>query len=177
MSGDPGEAGGTAGGETPATGLGHVVTKRVLILCTGNSCRSQMAEAFWRLYGGAAWEVASAGTRPGERVDPLAVRAMAEKGIDLSGACPKSTEVFSGQCFDLIISVCDNAAQECPSFGRAERRLHWPFDDPPKAPGGEAEKMHVYRRVRDEIEAAVREFLGAPQRGPGNHEGHKGAKS
>jgi len=154
-----GRADPVAGGEVRAGEADRVNRKSVLILCTGNSCRSQMAEAFWRLYGGAAWEVASAGTRPGERVDPLAVRAMAEKGIDLSGARPKSAEAFAGHRFDLIITVCDSAAQECPGFGSAERRLHWPFDDPPKAPGGVEEKMHVYRRVRDEIEAAVRAYL------------------
>lgn len=133
--------------------------KRVIILCTGNSCRSQMAEAFWRKLGGDRWEVVSAGTKPKERVHPLAIAAMAERGIDISAARTKGPEAFVDTTFDLVVTVCDNAERECPNFRNARKHLHWPFDDPPKAPGDEAAKMKVCRRVRDEIEAKIRAYL------------------
>lgn len=137
-----------------------VLKKSVIILCTGNSCRSQMAEAFWKKYGGDRWEVVSAGTKPKPEVYPLAVRAMAEKGIDISGYRTKGPEAFVDRRFDLVITVCDNAERECPNFRNATKHLHWPFDDPPKAPGDDEAKMKVCRRVRDEIEAKIKEFVG-----------------
>jgi arsenate reductase len=133
--------------------------KSVIILCTGNSCRSQMAEAFWKRLGGDQWEVVSAGTKPKDQVYPLAVQAMAEKGIDISGYRPKGPAAFVDRRFDLVITVCDNAERECPSFRNAKQHLHWPFDDPPKAAGDDAAKMQVCRRVRDEIEAKIRAYL------------------
>lgn len=134
--------------------------KSVIILCTGNSCRSQMAEAFWKKLGGAEWEVLSAGTKPKSEVYPLAVKAMADKGIDISGYRPKGPEAFLDRRFDLVIMVCDNAERECPSFRNAAKHLHWPFDDPPKAAGDSEAKLTVCRRVRDEIEAKIKGYLG-----------------
>jgi len=147
------------GAVTESAGQGGGM-KRVIILCTGNSCRSQMAEAFWRKHGGADWEVVSAGTRPKGAVYPLAIRAMAEKGIDISRAESKSTGPFIGQKFDLVVTVCDDAEKNCPTFASAAKHLHWPFDDPPKATGTDEQRMQVCRRVRDEIEAKIRSYLG-----------------
>ena len=135
--------------------------KRVIILCTGNSCRSQMAEAFWRKYGGEEWEVVSAGTKPSGRVSPLAVTAMAERGIDISRYRSKSVESYVGEEFELVITVCSGAERECPAFGGGRKHLHVPFDDPPHAPGTEEDRLNVCRRVRDEIEAQVKEWLAA----------------
>jgi arsenate reductase len=135
--------------------------KRVIILCTGNSCRSQMAEAFWRRQAGDDWDVVSAGTRPSGRVHPLAIQAMAEKGIDISGYQSKSLQPYLDEKFDLVITVCSDADENCPRFPNAKRRIHHGFDDPPKAPGDEDAKMKVARRVRDEIEVKVNEWIAA----------------
>ncbi len=137
--------------------------KRVIILCTGNSCRSQMAEAFWKKYGGDRWEVVSAGTKPSGRVSPLAIQAMREVGIDLSGHQSKSLQPFLSQSFDLVITVCDGAESECPVFSNARQKLHWPFQDPVSAPGDDEAKMQVARRVRDEIKAKIRGYLSAKE--------------
>jgi arsenate reductase len=125
--------------------------RRVLILCTGNSARSQMAEGLLRREGGDKFEVHSAGVSP-SRVRPEAVEAMREVGIDISGHRSKSADEFAGQNFDYIITVCDNARETCPFFsGRAER-IHHSFEDPP-APGtvDNNSTMAIFRRVRDEI--------------------------
>lgn len=124
----------------------------VLILCTGNSCRSQMAEALLRRAAGDALRVASAGSKPSGYVHPLSVRAMAEIGIDLTGARSKSLEEFLDQNVDTVITVCGNADQACPAFPGQARRYHWPFDDPAHAEGDEEAQMAVFRRVRDEID-------------------------
>lgn len=142
----------------PAPAPDATPKKSVIILCTGNTCRSQMAEAFWKKYA-PDWYVVSAGTKPKSEVYPLAIAAMKEKGIDISHARPKGPDQFLKQHFDLVITVCDNAEKECPNFPNAARHLHWPFDDPPKAPGDETEKMKVTRRVRDEIEQKIRTYL------------------
>src|ERR1044071_1136389 len=127
--------------------------KRVLILCTGNSARSQMAEGILRHDGGGKFEVESAGVNP-SRVRPEAVEAMREIGIDISAHRAKSADGFVGRDFDYIITVCDNARETCPVFpGRAER-IHHSFEDPP--PPGAADPdstMAIFRRVRDEIRA------------------------
>ncbi|MCH8805967.1 MAG: arsenate reductase ArsC [Planctomycetes bacterium] len=140
--------------------------KRVLILCTGNSCRSQMAEGLWRHHGGDRWEVSSAGLEP-RRLNPRAVAVMAEIGIDIARQTSQSLDESVGQPFDLVVTVCSNAEASCPAFPNATRRLHWPFDDPPRARGSDEEVLQVYRRVRDEIENTVREWLerepAAPQ--------------
>lgn len=137
--------------------------RSVIILCTGNSCRSQMAEAFWKKYG-PDWRVVSAGTHPKSQVYPLAITAMKEVGIDISAAQTKGPESFLKDHFDLVITVCDNAEKECPNFPGGGKHLHWPFDDPPKFPGDDAARLKVTRRVRDEIDAKVRGYLAADSR-------------
>ena len=133
--------------------------KRVLILCTGNSCRSQMAEALWESLGQGDWESDSAGSKPSGYVHPLAIQAMNELGIDISANESKSLEQFRDQMFDLVVTVCDNAKESCPIFTGAKETLHWPFDDPADATGSEEEKMLVFRRVRDEIFRRIESFL------------------
>jgi arsenate reductase (thioredoxin) len=133
--------------------------KRVLFLCTGNSCRSHMAEGWLRKLGGEAFDVFSAGSKPAGYVHPLAVEAMQEVGMDISRHHSKSLEEFIGQPFDFVITVCDNAREACPVFPSAANQLHWGFDDPAHAPGTDEEKRRVFRRVRDEIEQRIRLFL------------------
>ena len=122
----------------------------VLILCTGNSARSQMAEGLFRHESGAAWEVCSAGTRP-TKVRAQAIAAMQEIGIDISRQWSKSVDEVAGREFDYVITVCDHANTICPVFPGRTQRLHWPFEDPVS--------MEDFRRVRDEIRARVREFV------------------
>ncbi|MCB1088847.1 MAG: arsenate reductase ArsC [Verrucomicrobiae bacterium] len=124
----------------------------VLILCTGNSCRSQMAEALLQRAAGDSLRVASAGSKPSGYVHPLSIRAMAEIGVDLSSARSKSLEEFLDQDVETVITVCGNADQACPIFPGQVRRYHWPFDDPAHAEGDEEAQMAVFRRVRDEID-------------------------
>jgi len=131
--------------------------KRVLVLCTGNSARSQMAEGLLRELGGGRFEVHSAGTRPGG-VRPEAVEAMREVGIDISGHRSKSVEEFAGRQFDTVITVCDNARENCPVFPGRTERVHWSFEDPAAAAGDWEERLSVFRRVRDEIGARLREW-------------------
>jgi arsenate reductase len=131
--------------------------KRVLILCTGNSARSQMAEGLLRRDGGARFEVFSAGVSP-SHVRPEAIEAMREIGIDISGQRSKSIEEFAGQAFDYVITVCDNARERCPFFPAETRRIHWNFDDPAAAEGDAIARLAVFRRVRDEIRARLGEF-------------------
>jgi arsenate reductase len=132
--------------------------KRVLILCTGNSARSQMAEGLLRHDAGERFEVESAGAKPGV-VRKEAIAAMGELGIDISGHRSKSVEEFDGQHFDYVITVCDNAKEACPVFFGQAQRMHHSFDDPP--PPGEGsgdERMTIFRRVRDELRAYLRDF-------------------
>jgi arsenate reductase len=129
--------------------------KSVLFLCTGNSCRSQMAEGWLRHLGGARFEALSAGTRP-QGVNPLAVRVMAEAGVDLSGQRSKSVDEYLGRGLDLLVTVCGGAKESCPAFpGKVGEQRHWPVDDPAGAEGTEDEVLAVFRRVRDEIEERV----------------------
>lgn len=132
--------------------------KRVLILCTGNSARSQMAEGLLRHMGGDRFEVESAGVEP-SHVRPQAIEAMREIGIDISGQHSKSVDEFAGQDFDYVITVCDNANERCPVFPGKTERIHWSFDDPAAAEGDEAARLAVFRRVRDEIEARLHKFI------------------
>ena len=136
------------------------MANRILFLCTGNSCRSQMAEALWRELAGPGWEAHSAGSRPAGFVHPLAVEVMAERGIDLRGASSKSVDGFLGEAIDLVVTVCDGAREACPVLPGARRTVHWPFDDPAEAQGSPDEQRTVFRRVRDEIESAIRAELG-----------------
>lgn len=134
--------------------------KRVLILCTGNSARSQMAEGLLRQDGGGRFEVESAGVNP-SRVRPEAVEAMHEVGIDISAHRSKSADEFVGQNFDYIITVCDNARETCPFFPGQAERIHHSFDDPPAPGAADPETtMAIFRRVRDEIRVWVGEFIG-----------------
>ena len=134
--------------------------KRVLILCTGNSARSQMAEGLLRHLAGDRFEVESAGVEP-SHVRPQAIAAMREIGIDISGHRSKSVDEFNGQEFDYVITVCDNALERCPVFPGKTKHLHWSFDDPARAEGDETAVLAVFRRVRDEIEKRLREFIGS----------------
>lgn len=135
--------------------------KRILVLCTGNSARSQMAEGFLRSFD-PGLEVHSAGTRPAERVHPAAVQMMAEAGIDIGAQRPKSVQQYLGQRFDFVITVCDHANQTCPVFtGEVRRRVHIGFDDPAAVRGTEDEVLSAFRRVRDEIEERLRRFYEA----------------
>jgi arsenate reductase len=131
---------------------------KVLILCTGNSARSQMAEGLLRHEGGNCFEVESAGVEA-SFVRPQAIDAMREIGIDISSHRSKSLDAFLGQSFDFVITVCDNAAERCPVFPGKIKRIHWSFDDPAAAVGDEAQKLEVFRRVRDEIHGKLKEFI------------------
>lgn len=129
---------------------------RVLILCTGNSCRSQMAEGFLKSFD-PLLDVSSAGTHPAPSVHPLAVRVMNEAGIDIAGAETKSVDRFTGQPFDYVVTVCDDARESCPLFtGKVGHRLHFGFEDPARATGTGEEKLGHFRSVRDQIR---KEFL------------------
>jgi arsenate reductase len=131
---------------------------RILILCTGNSCRSQMAEGLLKSLDGGL-EVFSAGTKPEKRINPNAVEVMSEIGIDISSQYPKDVGKFTGDSFDYVITVCDNAKEICPVFtGIVKNRLHIGFDDPADAAGSKEEVLKVYRRVRDEIREAFTGF-------------------
>jgi arsenate reductase (thioredoxin) len=126
-------------------------TPLVLILCTGNSCRSHLAEGMLRAAAKGRFRVASAGSKPAGYVHPLAVRAMAEIGIDLSGHRSKHMNEFLDQPVETVVTVCGHADQACPVYPGQLNRHHWPFDDPARATGTEAEQLAVFRRVRDEI--------------------------
>ena len=129
--------------------------RRVLVLCTGNSCRSQMAEGWINHQLGDSWEACSAGTEPAEGVNPLAIRAMSEVGIDISGGKPELVHRYLEQHWDLVVTVCDSARESCPVFPRPVDKLHLSFPDPAQAQGSEDQRMAVFRRVRD----AIRERL------------------
>ena len=132
--------------------------QKVLILCTGNSARSQMAEGLLRSMAGERFEIASAGVSP-SNVRPEAIEAMRETGVDISNHRSKSVDEFLGQEFDYVITVCDNANEQCPVFPGNTRRLHWSFDDPAAAKGDEEQRLAVFRRGRDEIRQRLQLFL------------------
>ena len=135
--------------------------QRILFLCTHNSARSQMAEGLLRHLGGDHFEAYSAGTEA-THVRPLAIKAMTELGVDISGQASKTLDRYLGEPFDAVITVCDQAAEACPVFPSARRRLHWSFPDPSKATGSEEEQLAVYRQVRDDIRGRIeRELLTA----------------
>ena len=133
--------------------------KRVLFLCTGNSARSQMAEAIVNARMGGRWQAVSAGTQPTGYVHPNAIRALAEMGMDISGARSKSAEEFRDAAFDLVVTVCDTAAKDCPVWLGRGKRVHLGFPDPAKASGTDEQVMAVFRKVRDDIEAQVPTLL------------------
>ncbi|WP_394766727.1 arsenate reductase ArsC [uncultured Paludibaculum sp.] len=131
---------------------------RVLVLCTGNSARSQMAAGFLESFD-PRLQVFSAGTKPAARVNPFAIQAMREVGIDISGGTPKSVSQFINLSFDYVITVCDDADKSCPAFrGKVGVRTHIGFPDPAKASGTDAEKLTVFRAVRDDINKRFREY-------------------
>lgn len=117
-----------------------------------------MAEGLWRHFGGEQWQVFSAGLRP-TRVHPLAVRVMDEIGIDIRNQKSESIEQYRDQPFDLLITVCDSAEQQCPTLPHVANKLHWPFPDPDAASGDEAQRLRVFRKVRDQIAWKIRAFL------------------
>ncbi len=133
---------------------------KVLVLCTGNSCRSQMAQGFLKSFN-PDWEVLSAGTRPAERVNKYAIKVMAEKGIDITGEHPKLVDQFINDEFDYVITVCDGAREVCPVFiGKVKHRIHIGFEDPADAVGSDEEVTPEYRRIRDEIQDRFARFPG-----------------
>ena len=135
--------------------------KKVLILCTGNSARSQMAEGILRSIAGDRFEVASAGVAP-SRVRPEAIEAMRDIGIDISSHRSKSVDEFLEEPFDYVITVCDNAKGSCPIFPGNSERIHWSFDDPAAYEGTDDEKLSEFIRVRDQIREKLRNFVDYP---------------
>ncbi|MCX7669048.1 MAG: arsenate reductase ArsC [Anaerolineae bacterium] len=132
---------------------------RVLFLCTANSARSQMAEALLRKHAGDRFEVHSAGLEPKE-INPYTRRALAEIGLDMAGQWAKGLDTYLGKThFAYLITVCSKAEERCPVFPGMGVRLHWPFDDPAAVEGSDEEKLAAFRRVRDQIEARIREWL------------------
>lgn len=132
--------------------------QRVLILCTGNSARSQMAEGLLRQDAGDSFEVFSAGVKS-SYVRPQAIEAMREVGIDISGQHSKSVDEFLDEEFDYVITVCDNANEHCPVFPGRTKRIHWSIEDPAAASGDDAAKLAVFRRVRDQIRERLSEWV------------------
>jgi arsenate reductase len=130
---------------------------KILFLCTGNSCRSQMAEGFLKKYN-KDWYVESAGISP-QGLNPLAVKVMKEIDIDISNQKSKGVENFLGKTFDYIITVCDNAKESCPVFPGKTKLMHWNFEDPAGVKGNQEEKLAIFRKVRDEIHKKILEFL------------------
>lgn len=133
-------------------------TQKVLFICTGNSARSQMAEGLLNALGSGKWKAQSGGLFP-SYVHPLAIRAMAEIGIDISQQTSKSLDSFFGEDFDYIITLCDHAAKACPNFPGQAKRLHWSLDDPAIAVGTIDERLIIFRRVRDEIKKKIENLL------------------
>jgi arsenate reductase (thioredoxin) len=138
---------------------GQTMKKRVLFICTENACRSQMAEAFLRQRAGERFDVYSAGTDPADGVNPHAIEAMKEVGIDISQQTPKPIGPLLGQHFNYVVTVCDPATQRCPIFPGVVKRLQWDVPDPAQAQGVREERMAVFRRVRDDIANRVRRFI------------------
>ncbi len=132
--------------------------QRVLVLCTGNTARTQMSEGLMRELAGDRIDVLSAGIEP-SYVHPLAIRAMAERGIDISHHRSKHVNEFLDQPFDYVITVCDKAAEQCPFFPGPAHRMHWSFPDPVAAQGTEDEQLKVFRQVRDAIESRIRQWV------------------
>jgi arsenate reductase (thioredoxin) len=133
-------------------------SKRSLVLCTGNSARSQMGEGLFRHIGREGWEVHSAGTKPSV-VRPEAVAVMMELGIDLTGHRSKSVDEFASQSFDYVVTVCDNARDNCPVFPANAKRIHWSLEDPAAVEGTEEVRLAAFRRIRDELRGRVNEFF------------------
>lgn len=134
-------------------------SKKVLILCTGNSCRSQMAEVLWNQLSANQWQAVSAGSKPSGYVHPLAIVAMQELELPVDGLTSKTSDSFVDEPFDLVVTVCDNAKDACPTWPSAKKLLHWPFEDPADATGSDEEQLVVFRKVRDQIKERISLFL------------------
>jgi arsenate reductase len=145
---------------------------RVLFLCTGNSCRSQMAEGLVNHFLGESWQAHSAGTEPAGYVHPLAISAMAELGVDISRQTSKSVELLREADPDLVITVCDRAAESCPVWLKRGKVVHLGFPDPVEASGTEEERLAVFRGVRDAIRSHVLSLLGDLSCEGTGHQGH-----
>ena len=135
--------------------------ERVLFVCTHNSARSQMAEGFLRAIAGDRFEAASAGTEQ-TTVNPLAIRVMAERGIDISGQTSKRYDGLMHERWDALITVCDDANERCPFIPGVQKRLHWSFEDPSRATGSDEARLATFRKVRDQIEARLADWLRSP---------------
>ncbi|NHI91942.1 MAG: arsenate reductase ArsC [Candidatus Lokiarchaeota archaeon] len=133
--------------------------KKVLFLCTENSCRSQMAEGLLRYFGGDYFEIFSAGIEPASEVNPFAVEVMKEIGIDISRQYPKHIKEFLNQNIDYVITTCDNAQRSCPIFPGNTINIHWRLNDPAEAVGTKEERLKVFRNTRDLIYKKIQEFL------------------
>ena len=134
------------------------MSSKILVICTGNSCRSQMAEGFLKSFD-KSLHISSAGTHPADKVNPNAVKVMKEIGIDISHHVPELVDQYIGEEWDYVVTVCGGAKEVCPAFtGKVKQRLHIGFDDPADAVGTEEEVMSVYRRVRDEIKEGFYQF-------------------
>ena len=133
--------------------------KRILFLCTGNAARSQMAEGLARAFYGDVLDVVSAGSRPAGWVHPLAIQALADIGIDASGQTSKSAEQFLNQPFDVVVTVCDSAAADCPLWPGAKRIEHWPIEDPSYGPDDASTRYGRFLATRDELARRVEELV------------------
>jgi len=133
---------------------------KILFLCTGNSCRSQMAQAWLRTLASDRFEVYSAGLEPHD-IHPLTIQVMEEAGVDMRGYRSKHLDEYIGKIdFDYLITVCGDADERCPYFPGMGVRIHWPFEDPPAFEGPQEEKLALFRKVRDQIKAKIEEWLG-----------------
>jgi len=130
---------------------------KILVICTGNSARSQMAEGFFKTYK-KEWQIYSAGTEP-KGLNPLAVEAMSKSGIDISGYKSKNIDIFANEIFDYVVTVCDKARESCPLFPGEAKYVHWSFYDPAAAVGTKEEKLEVFMKIRDEIMDKILEFI------------------
>ena len=133
--------------------------QKILILCTGNSCRSHMAEGLLKHLASDLFEVFSAGSNPAGIVHPLAIEVLKEKGIDISLNTSKSLNLFINVNIDIVITVCDNAKEACPVFPNSPKTLHWPFEDPPHAQKDGENEIDAFRRIRDQIELKLNNFV------------------
>jgi len=133
--------------------------KRILFLCTGNSCRSQMAQAIMNHLGEGRFEAFSAGSKPAGYVHPLAIKILEEAKLSAEGLRSKSWEEFQGQSFDLVITVCDRAKESCPIWAGHPITAHWGFEDPAEATGSDEQKLRVFRKVFTEIQSRISSFL------------------
>jgi arsenate reductase len=136
-----------------------VTQKKVLVLCTGNSARSQMAEVLWNKLGEGVWQAFSAGSKPSGFVHPLALEALTDVGLPTDGLISKHVSHFADEQFDLVVTVCDNAKESCPLFPGSRQVVHWPFEDPAASKGEIETQRAKFREVRDQIAARIAEFL------------------